>query len=61
MYLLRVLGQAGAEARDVDRAGTPTHRRLRDRLVAIALATVGFDKVRPPGVLIRAPSEANPA
>jgi hypothetical protein len=28
-----------AEVRDVLRAGTPTHSRLRDRLVAIALAT----------------------
>jgi hypothetical protein len=45
MYLLRVLGQAAAEARDVVRAGTPTHGRLRDRLVAIAVATVGFDIV----------------
>ena len=45
MYLLRVLGHAGAEVRDVLRAGTPTHARLRDRLAAIALATVGFDVV----------------
>src|SRR5947209_14873342 len=33
------------EVRDVLRAGTPTHGRLRDRLVAIAVATVGFDLV----------------
>jgi hypothetical protein len=45
MYLLRVLGQTAAELRDVLRAGTPTHGRLRDRLVAIAVATVGFDLV----------------
>ncbi len=45
MYLLRVLRQTAAEVRDVVRAGTPTHARLRDRLVAIALATVGFDIV----------------
>ncbi len=45
MYLLRVLGQLAAEVREVVRAGTPTHRRLRDRLVGIALATVGFDIV----------------
>jgi hypothetical protein len=45
MYLVRVLGQAAAEARDVVRAGTPTHGRLRDRLVAIAVVTVGFDIV----------------
>ena len=45
MYPLRVMGQAGAEVREVLRAGTPTHARLRDQLVAIALATVGFDIV----------------
>ena len=45
MYLVRVLGQTAAEVRDVVRGGTPTHTRLRDRLVAIALATVGFDLV----------------
>jgi hypothetical protein len=45
MYVLRVLGQTAAELRDVLRAGTPTHGRLRDRLVAIAVATVGFDLV----------------
>ena len=45
MYLLRVLGEAAGEVRDVVRAGTPTHALLRDRLVAIALATVGFDIV----------------
>ena len=43
MYLVRVLSEAAAEVRDVLRAGTPTHGRLRDRLVAIALVTVGFD------------------
>lgn len=45
MYLVRVLSEAAAEVRDVLRAGTPTHARLRDRLVAIALATVAFDMV----------------
>jgi hypothetical protein len=45
MYAMRVLGEAGAEVRDVIHAGTPTHARLRDRLVALALATVGFDVV----------------
>ncbi len=45
MYLLRVLGESAGEVRNVVRAGTPTHRRLRDRLVAIALATVGLDLV----------------
>jgi hypothetical protein len=45
MYLMRVLGEGAAEVRDVVRAGTPTHSRLRDRLVAVALATVGFDLI----------------
>ena len=45
MYLVRVWRGAAAEVRDVVRAGTPTHARLRDRLVAVALATVGFDIV----------------
>jgi hypothetical protein len=45
MYPRRVLGEMAAEVRDVLRAGTPTHSRLRDRLVAIALVTVGFDAV----------------
>jgi hypothetical protein len=45
MYLLRVLGEGGAEVRDVMRADTPTHGRLRDRLVAIAVVTLGVDIV----------------
>ncbi len=45
MYVVRVLSEAGREVREVLRAGTPTHARLRDRLVAVALATVGFDIV----------------
>ncbi len=45
MYLLRVLRETAAEVRNVVRGGTPTHARLRDRLVAIALATVWFDVV----------------
>ncbi len=45
MYVGRVLSEADTEVRDVLRAGTPTHSRLRDRLVAIAVATVGFDLV----------------
>ena len=43
--MVRVLREAGGEVRDVLRAGTPTHGRLRDRLVAIALATVAVDLV----------------
>jgi hypothetical protein len=42
---LRALGSAGREFRDVLRAATVTHRRLRDQLVAIILATVGIDLV----------------
>jgi hypothetical protein len=45
MYAVRVLSEAGTEVRNVVRAGTPTHSRLRGRLVAIALATVGFDLI----------------
>ena len=45
MYVVRVLSEAAGEVREVLRAGTPTHGRLRDRLVAIALATAGFDVV----------------
>lgn len=42
---MRVLGETAAEARDVIRAGSPTHGRLRDRLVAIVLVTVGIDLI----------------
>ena len=45
MYVASVLSEAGAEVRNVVRAGTPTHSRLRDRLVAIAVATLGFDLI----------------
>jgi ABC-type phosphate/phosphonate transport system permease subunit len=45
MYLVRVLGEAAGEVRAVLRAETPTHGRLRDRLVVIALITVGIDLV----------------
>jgi hypothetical protein len=40
---LRVLGSAAREFRGVLRAATPTHRRLRDHLVTIIVATVGID------------------
>jgi hypothetical protein len=39
----RVLRSAAREAYDVARAATATHRRLRDHLVAIAVATLGVD------------------
>jgi hypothetical protein len=42
---LRALGSAAREFRDVLRAATATHRRLRDQLVAIIVATVGIDLV----------------
>ena len=45
MYLWGVLRGAAREGGDVLRGGKPTHRRLRDRLVAVGLATVGFDVV----------------
>lgn len=45
MYLSRVLGGAAGEVRGVLRAETPTHSRLRDRLVVIVLVTVGIDAV----------------
>jgi hypothetical protein len=38
-----VLGSAAREFRDVLRAATPTHRRLRDHFVTIIVATVGVD------------------
>lgn len=41
----RVLGSAARELADVVRASTTTHRRLRDRLVAVIVATVGVDAV----------------
>jgi hypothetical protein len=36
-------GVLGREFRDVLRAATPTHRRLRDHLVTITVVTVGVD------------------
>jgi len=40
---LGVLRSAAGEFGDVLRAATATHRRLRDQLVAIIVATVGID------------------
>jgi hypothetical protein len=40
-----VLSEAAAEVRGVLRADTPTHGRLRDRVLAVALATVAVDMV----------------
>jgi hypothetical protein len=41
----RILGSAGRELRDVLRGATATHRRLRDHLVTVAVATIGVDLV----------------
>lgn len=41
--LIEVLGSAGREVRDVLRASTATHRRLRDHLLTILVATAGID------------------
>jgi hypothetical protein len=43
MYAAGVIRSTAAEVRDVVRAETPTHSRLRDQLVAIAIATLGID------------------
>ncbi len=40
-----VLASAAREAFNVARASTPTHRRLRDHLTAVALATLGVDLI----------------
>jgi hypothetical protein len=45
VYLAQVTGKAGRELRAVVRAATPTHSLLRDRLMAIAVATVGIDLI----------------
>jgi hypothetical protein len=43
MYLIRAVGGAGTGIRDVFRARTPTHARLRDQLVAVLTVTIGVD------------------
>jgi hypothetical protein len=45
MYLVRVMSGIAGEVRDVARARTTTHARLRDSLVGIALATIGIDLI----------------
>jgi hypothetical protein len=45
VYPWRVLAKLTTEAHTVLRAGTPTHAQLRDRLVALAFATLGYDLV----------------
>jgi hypothetical protein len=41
--LIEVMASSGREVRDVFRAATATHRRLRNHLLTIAVATVGID------------------
>jgi hypothetical protein len=43
MYIARVMRSAAHEIHDVARAGTPTHGRLRHRLVGLAVATLAVD------------------
>src|SRR3954452_22003915 len=43
MYIVRVMRSAANELRDIARAGTPTHGHHRDRVVAIAVATLAVD------------------
>jgi hypothetical protein len=45
VYITRTLSAAAAEVRRVARGSTPTHGALRDRLVAIAVFTVGLDLI----------------
>jgi hypothetical protein len=45
MYVVRVIGTALREVRDVFRARTPTHGRLRDHITALLFVTVGVDLV----------------
>ena len=45
MYIVGVMRSAASEIRDIARAGTPTHGRLRDRLVGLAVATLAVDLV----------------
>jgi hypothetical protein len=42
---MRLMGRAARELRAVFRGETPTHRRYRDHLTVIVLATVGIDLV----------------
>jgi hypothetical protein len=45
VYIARVIRAAAGEVRDIARAKTPTHGRLRDSLVVIAVATIGIDVI----------------
>lgn len=43
--MVGILGSAARELRDVARAATSTHRRLRDRLLVVVMATIGVDLI----------------
>ncbi len=45
MYLVSVMRATAGEVRDIACARSATHARLRDRLVGIALATIGIDLI----------------
>jgi hypothetical protein len=45
VYLRHVFAAAGRELRAVVRAASPAHGQLRDRLVAMAVATIGVDLI----------------
>jgi hypothetical protein len=45
VYLGRVFATAGRELRAIARAASPAHGELRDRLVALAVATIGVDLI----------------
>jgi hypothetical protein len=45
VYLADVMRDARREFSAVLRAGTPTHARLRDRLTALVIVTVGIDLI----------------
>lgn len=45
VYAFRVMANLVGEVHRVLRAGTPIHGRLRDRLAALSLTTIGFDLV----------------
>jgi hypothetical protein len=49
----RVMAAAGRELYHVGRGSTTTHRRLRERLTVIAVATVGVDLICAVLVLFR--------
>lgn len=43
VYIARVIRTALLELRTIMRAGTPTHARLRDTVMALAIASLGVD------------------